>query len=45
MVNQMIQRRMWMKKSKVFLVVTLGFQMAKRALKTHDNNKGVQKST
>jgi len=32
-------------KSRVLLVVTLGSQMAKKTLKTHDNNNGIQKST
>jgi hypothetical protein len=40
----MIQRRVG-EKSGVLLVVTVGFQMAKKTLKTHDNNNGVQKST
>jgi hypothetical protein len=31
--------------SKVFSVVTLRVRMAKKTLKTHDNNSGVQRST
>ncbi len=31
--------------SKISSVTTLGAQMAKKALKTHDNNNGVRRST
>jgi hypothetical protein len=31
--------------SKILSVVTLGIWMAKKTLKTHDNNNGVQRST
>jgi hypothetical protein len=43
--NQVIQKRVWVKNKKILSITTFGARMAKKVLKTLNNNNGVRRST